>query len=287
MKAAYLNTTGGPEVIQIGDLPTPVPKAGEVLVRVRALGLNPIDTYIRSGAVAMPIPKPFVPGCDFAGTVDAIGPGISNFKPGDRVWGSNQGLLGRQGTFAEYVAVAKEFVFATPANVTDEDAAAAGLTAITAHLGLFRCAKVQPRDMVFVNGGTGGVGSMVVQIAKAAGARVITTVGSPEKAKLASELGADVVIDYRNEDIAAKVKEAVQGKGVQVWFETQREPNFDRIFDLMGPWARDRNSRQASTAGVPGWAVLCQGVVAAWLCHVQRPRRGPTQFRRLYLTLAE
>lgn len=238
MKAAYLNNTGGPEVIQIGDLPTPVPKAGEVLVRVRAAGLNPIDTYIRSGAVAMPIPKPFIPGCDFAGTVDAVGPGVSNFKSGDRVWGSNQGLLGRQGTFAEYVAVAKEFVFATPANLTDEDAAAAGLTAITAHLGLFRCAKVQPRDMVFVNGGTGGVGSMVVQIAKAAGARVITTVGSAEKAKLARELGADVVIDYRTEDIAAKVKEAVQGKGVQVWFETQREPDFDRIFDLMGPWGR-------------------------------------------------
>src|SRR5262245_46353191 len=108
MKAAFLETTGGPEVIRYGELPTPAPKAGEVLVRVGAAALNPIDLYIRSGAVNMPLPKPFIPGCDLAGTVESVGPGVKRFKPGDRVWGSNQGLLGRQGTFAEYVCTAEE-----------------------------------------------------------------------------------------------------------------------------------------------------------------------------------
>src|SRR5262245_47980499 len=98
MKAAYYETTGGPEGIRYGELAKPVPKQGEVLVRVGAASLNPIDTYIRSGAVAMPLPKPFIPGCDLAGTVAAVGSRVQRFKPGERVWGSNQGLLGRQGT---------------------------------------------------------------------------------------------------------------------------------------------------------------------------------------------
>src|SRR5438132_4364795 len=140
MKAAYIETTGGPEVIRYGDLPQPVPKEGEALVRVGAVAVNPIDTYIRSGAVAMPLPKPFVIGCDLAGTVEAVGPGVKRFKAGDRVWGSNQGLLGRQGTFAEYACVLEDWLYPTPAGVSDQEVAAVALTGITAHLGLFRCA---------------------------------------------------------------------------------------------------------------------------------------------------
>src|SRR6267143_778642 len=117
MKAAYYEKTGGPEVIRHGDLPRPTPKEGEVLVRVGAAALNPIDTYIRSGLVPMPLPKPFIPGCDLAGTVTAVGPSVRRFKPGDRVWGSNQGLLGRQGTFAEYASVAEDLLYPTPAGV--------------------------------------------------------------------------------------------------------------------------------------------------------------------------
>src|SRR5918994_1416459 len=101
MKAAYLEITGAPDVIRHGDLPTPEPAPGQVRVQVAAAAVNPIDTYIRSGAVKMDLPIPFIPGCDLAGMVDAVGPGTTRFKPGDRVWGSNQGLLGRQGTFAE------------------------------------------------------------------------------------------------------------------------------------------------------------------------------------------
>jgi NADPH2:quinone reductase len=233
MKAAFFEAPGGPEVIRYGDLPTPKPGPNELLVRVGAAAVNPIDTYIRAGAVNMPRPTPFIPGCDFAGTVEAVGPAVRDVKAGDRVWGSNQGLLGRQGTFAEYACVAAEWAYPTPAGVGDVEAAAAALTGITAHLGLFRCAHLQAGETVFVNGGTGGVGSMVVQMGKATGARVLTTVGSAEKAALCREWGADRVINYKTEDVAAAVRELTQGQGVQVWYETQREPDFVRTLDLL------------------------------------------------------
>lgn len=233
MKAAYLENTGAPQVLHYGDVPKPVPSAGEILIKVGAAALNPIDTYIRAGIVNMPLPRPFITGCDVAGTVAAIGPGVSLFKVGDRVWGSNQGLLGRQGSCAEYVCAAENWFYPTPAGVSDQDAAAAALVGITAHLGLFRCAHLQAGETVFVNGGTGGVGSMVVQMAKAVGARVITTVGGTEKAKLCQSWGADCVLNYKTDDIPARVKEFTQNQGVQVWYETQREPDFIRTVDLL------------------------------------------------------
>src|SRR5207247_3931166 len=123
-------------------------------------------------------------GSDVAGTVEMVGPGVKRCKVGDRVWGSNQGLLGRQGTCAEFVCASEDFFYPTPAGVSDDDAAAVALVGITAHLGLFQRAKLQAGETVFVNGGTGGVGSMVVQMAKAIGAKAIATVGSAEKAQL-------------------------------------------------------------------------------------------------------
>lgn len=238
MKAAYLEAPGAPEVIRYADLPTPEPKAGEVRVRVAAASVNPIDTYIRSGAVKMDLPKPFVPGADFAGTVDAVGPGVSRFKLGDRVWGSNQGLLGRQGTFAEFACVHEDWAYPLPVGVSERDAAAVALVGITAHLGLFRCAGLRAGETVFVNGGTGGVGAMVVQMAKAVGARVVTTVGSAEKAILAAELGADHVINYKADDVTAAVNAATGGKGVNVWYETQPPTDLDRTVDLTAPNGR-------------------------------------------------
>jgi NADPH2:quinone reductase len=238
MKAAFLEATGGPEVLRFGDLPTPDPKPGEVRVKVLAAAVNPVDTYIRSGLVNMPLPSPFIPGCDLAGVVDAVGPGATRFQPGDRVWGSNQGLLGRQGTFAEFACVEEKWLYPTPAGVSDEQAAAAALVGITAHLGLFNCAKLQAGETVFVNGGTGGVGMMVVQMTKAAGARVIATVGSDEKARLARELGADVVVNYKTEDVVAKVKEATGGAGTNVWYETQPPADLDKTIESMAPRGR-------------------------------------------------
>jgi NADPH2:quinone reductase len=233
MKAAYIDQTGPPEVIQYGELSAPEPKAGEVLVKVGAVSVNPIDTYIRAGMVTMPIPKPYIVGCDLAGVVERVGEGCRRFKVGDRVWGSNQGLLGRQGTFAEYAAVSEEFLYPIATNVPDTEAAAAALVGITAHLGLFRCAGLQRDEVVFVNGGTGGVGSMVVQMAKAIGARVITTVGSAEKAALCRGWGADGVLNYKVDDVAEGVKKLTDGQGVDVWYETQREPDFLKAIPII------------------------------------------------------
>lgn len=238
MKAAFFETTGTPDVIRVDDITCPAPKSGEILIKVLAASINPIDTYIRSGAAPMPLPKPAITGTDFAGIVTSVGPDVKRFKPGDRVWGSNQGLLGRQGTCAEYVCVDQAWAYPTPAGVTDECAAAGALVGITAHLGLFERAKLQPKEFVFVNGGTGGVGSMVVQMAKAAGARVICTVGNEDKAKQACELGADGVINYKTDDVAVKVKEATGGAGINVWYETLPPSDFDKTIELMAPRGR-------------------------------------------------
>jgi NADPH2:quinone reductase len=239
MKAAFLETTGAPDVLRFGDLPRPRPGPGQVLVKVAAAALNPIDVYVRAGTVAMPLPKPFITGTDLAGTVEEVGPGATRFnKVGDRVWGSNQGLLGRQGTCAEYACVDEQWLYPTPRGVADADAAAAALVGITAHLGLFHCCRLKAGETVFVNGGTGGVGSMVVQMSKAVGAKVITTVGSPEKAERCRTWGADVVLNYKTDDVPAKVKEAAGEKGVNVWYETQREPDFLKTIPLLASRGR-------------------------------------------------
>lgn len=237
MRAAFIEAVGPPESIMVGDLPDPVPGSREVVVRVRACAVNPIDTYIRSGAVAMPLPFPFVVGCDLAGEVVAVGADVDRLRPGMRVWGSNQGLLGRQGTFAEYAAVDERWLYPTPDGVSDVDAAAAALVSITAHLGLVREAAVQSGETVFVNGGSGGVGSAVVQIARALGARVIATAGTPEKRAAVAALGAEVVLDYRAPDLDAKVR-ASAPDGVDVWWETRRDPDFDRAVGLLAERGR-------------------------------------------------
>ncbi|MDZ7619951.1 MAG: alcohol dehydrogenase catalytic domain-containing protein, partial [Patescibacteria group bacterium] len=138
MKAAYIERTGAPDAIVFGELPKPKPVGTQVLVKVAAVAVNPIDTYIRAGIVPAQLPEPYILGCDLAGTVESLGPDATRFKPGERVWGSNQGLLGRQGTFAEYAAVDESWLYPTPDEVDDQHAAAIALVGITAHLGLFR-----------------------------------------------------------------------------------------------------------------------------------------------------
>ena len=238
MKAAYIESTGGPEVIRYGDLPQPSVGRAKVLVRVGAVSVNPIDLYVRAGTVPMTLPKPFIIGCDLAGTVEAVGSAVKRFKVGHRVWGSNQGLLGRQGSFAEYASVDEDWLYRTPDNIPDTAAAATALVGITAHLGLFDRHTTRAGETVFVNGGTGGVGSMVVQIAKAIGAKVITTVGSEEKAQLCRGWGADGVLNYKTDNVAQRVRAFTEGRGVDVWYETQREPDYTRIVDLMAPRGR-------------------------------------------------
>ncbi len=231
MKAAFIHQPGPPESIVFGDLPKPVMGPNQVLVRVGAVAMNPIDTYIRGGLIKANLPLPFILGCDLAGVVEAVGANAKQFKRGDRAWGTNQGLQGRQGTFAEFAAVDEQWLYPTPANVRDEDAVALSLVGITARLGLRR-AQLQSGEILFVNGGTGGVGSAVVQMAKAMGARVITTAGSNEKVSECRKLGADLALNYKNEDVDAKIREFAPN-GVNVWWETLREPNFERIVPLL------------------------------------------------------
>ena len=232
MKAAFIHQPGPPESIVFGDLPKPAITPQQVLVRVGAVSVNPIDTYIRGGLIKLNLPQPFIPGCDLAGTVEEVGAGVKRFKAGDRVWGSNQGLLGRQGTFAEFAAVDEQWLYPTPPSVSDEDAAAISLVGITAALGLINRAQLRAGEILFVNGGTGGVGSAVVQMAKAIGARVITTAGSDEKVSECRRLGADLALNYKTDDVDAKVREFAPG-GVNVWWETLREPNFERTVPLL------------------------------------------------------
>ena len=241
MLGAYITETGDPSVIQYGELPKPQPGPGEVLVKVGAVAVNPIDTYIRGGMIAMPLRFPHVVGCDLAGTIEAVGLRVRRFKIGDRVWGSNQGLFGRQGTFAEYAVVDEKWLYPTPPTETDAQAAAGALVGITAYLGLFRFARLQSAELVFVNGGSGGVGSAVVQQAKAAGARVITTVGNAQKGAYCQSLGADVVLDYNSPTLDDEIRHYSSqpgSLGINIWFETQREPTLERTIDLMAPRGR-------------------------------------------------
>lgn len=237
MKAAYINQTGPPENIVYGDLPDPVPSGSQVLVRVKAVSVNPVDTYVRAGMIPFDLPKPFVVGCDLAGVVEAVGPQAARLKPGDRVWGTNQGLLGRQGTFSQLAAVDECWLYPLPQSVDFNHAAAIALVGITAHLGLFDRARIQPGETLFVYGGAGGVGSCVVQMAKAAGARVITTAGSDEKAQLCHELGADSVIRYKQEDVDAAI-ERLAPEGIDVWWETLREQDLQRAVQHLAPRGR-------------------------------------------------
>lgn len=236
MKAAFIRETGAPTNIQYGDLPTPEPKGAEVLVKVGAVAVNPIDTYIRAGGIKMNLPMPYIIGADLAGTVERVGPDAKRFKPGDRVWGSNQGLFGRQGTFAEYAAVDEGYLYPTPTNVDDKTAAAAALVAITAFIGLQKAA-LKSGDILFVNGGSGGVGSTVVQMAKAMGAKVATVGGTDDKVAACKKLGADVAWNYKTDDVDARLTEFAPN-GVNIWWETLREPDFDRAVAKLAPRGR-------------------------------------------------
>ena len=280
MKAAYIEQTGPPENIHVCELPTPEPTAKQALVRVRAAALNPVDTYLRAGTIKMDIPRPYIVGCDLAGIVENVGTGARRFKAGNRVWGSNQGLLGRQGTFAEFAAVDEDWLYPTPDGVSDEAVAACALVGITAHLGLVRDAKLQSGEILFVNGGTGGVGSMVVQMAKALGARVITTAGSDEKVKAARELGADLAINYKTEDVPARVKQFAP-EGVNVWWETLREPDFDQTVALLAPRGRmvlmaGRDARPQFPVG-PFYVKGCQLVGFAMFNATPEEQRAAAQ----------
>jgi NADPH2:quinone reductase len=233
MRAAYIERTGPPETIHLGDLPDPKPTGNQLLVQVRAASVNPIDTYIRSGAAPMNLPQPYIIGSDLAGVVKAVGPDATRFSVGDRVWGANQGVLGRQGTFSQLAAVDERWLYGTPDRVTDEQAAAMALVGITAHLGLVDEAKLDAGETILVNGGSGAVGSTVIQMAKALGGHVIATTHGAEKVQYCRALGADYVLDHEVDNVVERVQEIIPD-GAHVWWETSREPNLDTAVACLG-----------------------------------------------------
>jgi len=232
MKAAYINQTGPPEVIQYGELPTPIPGRTQCLVQVVAVDVNPIDVYVRSGMVPANLSFPWIPGRDLAGTVVESGPGVKRFKVGDRVWASSQGSDGRPGTFAQFAAVDERWLNFIPQSVSEEEIVAVSLVGITSHLGLVRSVKLKAGEILFVNGGSGGVGSCVLQIAKIIGAKVITTAGNDEKLEICRKLGADLALNYKTQDVDGAIREFAPN-GVNVWWETLREPSFERAIPLL------------------------------------------------------
>lgn len=235
MKAYVLRSYGSPDVLQLTELPTPVPGHGEVLVRVRATSVQPYDWHLMRGEprvsrlmpgpLGLRGPKITVLGADVAGQVEAIGPGVTGFRPGDDVFAMPQ-----QGGFGEYVCVPEKDLAPMPAGLSYEEAAALPLAAGTALLAVRDVGRVRPGQRVLVNGASGGVGTFAVQLAKALGARVAATVGSAAKAERVRELGADEVVNYREEDFADKVEA-------------------DVILDIMGAKYLSGNIRALRTGG--------------------------------------
>ncbi|RIK74610.1 MAG: quinone oxidoreductase [Planctomycetota bacterium] len=254
MRAAYINETGPVENIVVGELADPRPTGSQVLVEVRAASVNPIDTYIRSGVAASPdMPRPYVLGSDLAGVVRAVGPDASRFHVGDRVWGANQGVLGRQGTFSQLAAVEERWLYPTPERVSDEQAAAMALVGITAHLGLVDEAELDAGETVIVNGGSGAVGSTVIQMARALGAHVIATTSGADKVEYCRSLGADHVLDHEVDDVPQRVAQ-IAPEGAHIWWETSRKPHLDTAVACLGRRGRivlmaGRNARAELPVG--------------------------------------
>ena len=220
MLAVQASRAGGPDVLEAVDVERPTPRPNQILVRHAAIGLNFIDTYQRSGLY--PVRYPAVLGQEGAGVVEAVGAEVDRFKPGDRVAYSGQG-----GAYAEFQVVPAVRAVALPQGVSFEAAAASLLKGMTTEFLLRRCYPVKAGETILVHAAAGGVGTLMVQWAKALGAIVIGTVGSEAKAELARALGCDHVILYRHEDVAARVREITGGAGVPVAYDSVGKDTFE------------------------------------------------------------
>ena len=221
MKAIVFETPGSPSVLKLQDIPAPtIQTETEVLVRLRAAGINPIDTKLRSRGTFYPEKTPHVLGCDGAGVVEAVGAGVQSFQVGDEVFFCNGGLGGSRGTYAEFAVVDQRFLAIKPAALSFAEAAAAPLVLITAWESLYDRGRLQAGQTVLIQAGAGGVGHVAVQLAKLQGAEVCTTVSSEEKANFVKQLGADSVILYKNTDVVDEVLTWTQGQGVDLAFDT-------------------------------------------------------------------
>jgi NADPH2:quinone reductase len=228
MKAIQVKQPGGPEAMELMDLPVPQPKANEAVVKLSASGVNFIDVYFREGRYkAVP---PFVLGQEGAGVVNAVGPDVTTVKNGDRVaW------TGVMGSYAEYAAVPADRLVPIPDGVTDQQAAAAMLQGMTAHYLSHDTYPLKRGETALVHAAAGGVGLLLVQMAHHIGARVIATVSTEEKAKLAREAGADEVILYTQSDFEAETKRLTGGKGLDVVYDSVGKTTFEKGLNVLRP----------------------------------------------------
>jgi NADPH2:quinone reductase len=226
MKAIRVQRTGGPEVLQLADVPTPQPKPAEALIKVSVAGVNSIDGHFRDGSLRTPVP--FIPGQEGAGVVESVGAQTKTLKPGDRVAWS-----GTLGSYAEYVVAEEQHLVPVPASITDDQAVAAMMQGLTAHYLVNDAHKLKAGETALVHAAAGGVGLILVQLAHAVGARVIGTASSDDKARLAREAGADEVIVYTQHDFEPEVKRLTQGKGVDVVYDGVGKATFEKNLNVM------------------------------------------------------
>jgi NADPH:quinone reductase len=228
MKAIQVKQPGGPEVLELVDVPVPEPKANEAVVKLAASGVNFIDVYQREGRYKVPLP--FLLGQEGAGVVTAVGSNVTSLKAGDRVaW---TGLLGG---YAEYAAVPADRLVAIPAGVTDQQAAAAMLQGMTAHYLCHDTYPLKRGETALVHAAAGGVGLLLVQMAHNIGARVLATVSTEEKAKLAREAGADEIILYTKSDFEAETRRLTNGQGVHVVYDSVGKTTFEKGLNVLRP----------------------------------------------------
>ncbi|PLZ90355.1 zinc-dependent alcohol dehydrogenase family protein [Fischerella thermalis] len=232
MKAVLMTAPGNPEVLQLQDVANPSVSVGEteLVVRLRAAGVNPIDTKLRKRGTFYPDQMPAILGCDGAGTVEAVGAGVKKFRVGDEVYFCNGGLGAHQGNYAEYTTVDERFAAHKPTSVSFAEAAAAPLVLITAWEALYERGRLEPGEKVLIHAGAGGVGHVAIQLAKLKGANVCTTVSSQEKADFVKQLGADYPILYKQTDFAQAALDWTGGEGVDLAFDTVGGETFHKTF---------------------------------------------------------
>ncbi len=228
MKAIQVQKNGGPEVLTLVDIPAPKPKPNEAVVKISAAGVNFIDVYFRNGHY--PSTLPFTIGQEGSGIVSEVGADVKTFKPGDRV-----AYTGIRGSYAEYAAVPADRLVLLPPGITEQQAAAAMLQGMTAHYLVHDTYPLKKGETALIHAAAGGVGLLLVQMAKYIGARVIATVGTEEKAKLAREAGADEVILYSQQDFEVETKRLTDGKGVHVVYDGVGKTTFDKDLEVLRP----------------------------------------------------
>jgi NADPH2:quinone reductase len=261
MRAIRVHETGEPEVLLVDEIPDLQPGPGQVLVQVKAIGVNPVDTYVRSGHYASIPPLPYIPGSDAAGIVAAVGQGVRRWKPGQRVYTGHSA----KGAYAEQLICGERDIFALPDNASFEAGASLGVPYATAYHALFQVAKVVPGEEILIHGASGGVGVAAVQLARAHGLTVCGTAGTEAGLEFVREQGAKYVLNHREAGYLSDALGATCGRGFDAIIEMAAHTNLGHDLTLLAPHGRvaivgsrgevqinprDLMSRQASVAGV-------------------------------------